>query len=126
MNNVTVTVDLNQFDCYECGNGAEDFITTIFKQAAQEIVERQVESSLRDKINAFIGETFNNEFKNKIIESVTNNITTQLSDKMERTKQYKELKSGLEIESEQAIKTGLKDMVGNVVKSEMKNIFKNT
>jgi len=60
------------------------------------------------------------DFKNSVATKVTDNLIK----KFERTKQYKELQSNGEVVTDSAIKSGLKDLVAEIVKSEMKKVFK--
>jgi len=60
------------------------------------------------------------DFKNEVAKKVTEN----LSNKFEKTKQYKALKADGAVVSDALIKTGLKDLVGEIVKSEMKKVFR--
>jgi hypothetical protein len=60
-------------------------------------------------------------FKNEVSKKVTEN----LANKFEKTKQYKLLKADEEIMTDSLIKTGLKDLVAEIVKSEMKKVFNN-
>lgn len=56
--------------------------------------------------------------------SVANKVTENLANKFEKTKQYKLLKADQEVMTDSLIKTGLKDLVADLVRSEMKKVFK--
>jgi len=60
------------------------------------------------------------DFKKAVAEKVTEN----LANKYEKTKQYKSLIENEEILSDGLIKTGLRGLVGDIVRSEMKKVFK--
>ena len=60
------------------------------------------------------------DFKKSVAEKVTEN----LANKFEKTKQYKSLIGDEEVLSDSLIKTGLRDLVGEIVRSEMKKVFK--
>ena len=60
------------------------------------------------------------DFKKSVAEKVTDN----LSKKFEKSKQFKELQSNEEVVTDSAIKSGLKDLVAEIVRSEMKKVFK--
>jgi len=57
-------------------------------------------------------------------EEVKNSLVDDLSKKYVKTKQYKEVKEQFDIKSDTEIKNGLKDIVGELVGSEMKKRFK--
>ena len=59
------------------------------------------------------------DFKQSVSEKVTENLVM----KFEKTKQYKDLLNGHDIVTDNVIKTGLRSMVSDIVKSEMKKIF---
>lgn len=60
------------------------------------------------------------DFKNSVATKVTEN----LANKFEKTKQYKVLKADGEVVADSVIKSGLRDIIADVVKSEMKKMFK--
>ena len=60
------------------------------------------------------------DFKKSVGEKVTEN----LANKFEKTKQYKSLIGNEEVLSDGLIKTGLRDLVGEIVRSEMKKVFR--
>jgi len=60
------------------------------------------------------------DFKDTVATKVTDNLVK----KFERTKQYKELQANGEVITDSVIKSGLKDLVAEIVRSEMKKVFK--
>ena len=60
-------------------------------------------------------------FKEEVAQKVTENLTK----KFEKTKQYKALIHNEEVVPDNLIKSGLKSIISDLVKSEMKNIFSN-
>jgi len=60
------------------------------------------------------------DFKNSVSTKVTDNLVK----KFERTKQYKILQSNGEVVADGIIKSGLKDLIAEIVRSEMKKVFK--
>jgi len=79
-----------------------------------------LETRLRDTILHKLEDVMNMDFK----ESVSTKVTDNLVKKFERTKQYKELISNGEVVTDSIIKNGLKDLVSEIVRSEMKKMFK--
>lgn len=60
------------------------------------------------------------DFKTSVAEKVTEN----LSNKFEKSKQYKSLLVGEEIVSDSVMKSGLRDLIAEVVRSEMKKMLR--
>jgi hypothetical protein len=117
------TVDIND---YEYASDLQDEILDRATHAFMSDVlgssydKDSISSKLEHKINKKIDEIMNKEFR----EMISDKVLTGLASKFEKSKQYKELLKGSEIESDVAIKTGLRDIVRELVKSEMKNMFK--
>lgn len=61
------------------------------------------------------------DFKKTVSEKVTEN----LANRFEKTQQYKLLKADKEVIADNLIKTGLRDLVADIVKSEIKKVFIN-
>ncbi|MDD4779116.1 MAG: hypothetical protein PHT02_00735 [Tissierellia bacterium] len=59
------------------------------------------------------------DFKKEVAKKVTDN----LANRFEKTMQYKTLKADGEVITDAIIKTGLKDLIADMVKSEMKKVF---
>jgi hypothetical protein len=75
---------------------------------------------LEKRVIAKLEEIMDVDFKS----SVADKVTTNLTKKFEKTKQYKELLHGEEVITDSVIKSGLKDLVAEIVRSEMKKVFK--
>lgn len=118
------TVDIN-----ECEYGF-DIEEVILDRASSAFIEMLLGDSDYDKnsksyhleqmINKKVNEIMTKDFKDEVASSVVE----RLAGRFERSKQYKELIKGNEIETDHAMKLGLKAMVKELVKAEMKNIFK--
>jgi len=117
-----ITIDINDYeDMYDIQDAIIDEAADKFlQQVFGDWDEKNSFKSLEKRIVEKMGKILDSDFKM----SVSTEVTKRLSDKFERTQQYKTLKNGLEIENEQMIKTGLKGLVADIVKSEMKNMFK--
>jgi hypothetical protein len=82
--------------------------------------DKSLYEKLEQKVLSQIADVMNMDFKNEVSKKVTEN----LSDRFEKTKQYKALINNEEIVSDGLMKTGLKSLVADLVKSEMKRVFK--
>ena len=116
-------VDINDCnDVYDIQDEIMDRATNAFMQ--QIIGNRWEEKSLtyqfEERIDKKLNEITSKDFKDLVADKVVEKLT----ERFEKSKQYKELVKGNEIESDYAIKSGLKDIVKEIVKSEMKNMFK--
>jgi hypothetical protein len=75
----------------------------------------QIQQLVSRKIDAL----FTNELKN----TISNKVIDGLAARYEKSKQYKELINMNQIASNTEIKSGLKELVHELVKSEMKKVF---
>ena len=115
------TIDINDTEYLQ-----DEIISHVSDRILEEIMGYGWEKSeftdvVKNKILKMMEDTLTTDFKKEVSEKVTEALTT----KFEKTKQYKELAKGVEIENDKLIKTGLKDLVAEIVKSEMKKIFNN-
>lgn len=117
------TVDTN--DCYDGYDFEEEIIRSAADAFIQQIIgdtydknskSYQLERMINNKVNEIMNKDFKDELANIVVE--------KLADRFEKSKQYKELVKGNEIETDNVMKCGLKDIVKDIVKSEMKNMFK--
>lgn len=76
---------------------------------------KKLEVAVIDKLESLM----NTDFKNEVAKKVTENLTN----KFEKTMQYKTLKADGEVITDSLIKTGLKELIVDIVKSEMKKVF---
>lgn len=79
-----------------------------------------IEKYLEDKITERVSKDSYKIIADKIIESVTKS----LSEKYERSQQYREIKKQFEIENDRDINNGMKTLISDIVKSEVKKIIK--
>lgn len=75
---------------------------------------------LHNEIKTMLTESIDIDFK----ESVKDDVVKDISKKYVRTKQYKEIKEHFEIDTDTIIKSGLKDIISDIVKNEIKGFFK--
>lgn len=122
--NFTVEVDRNTGDIYDfeeelLNRASEQFIEQILGNAhswEKVSLYEQLEKSVIEKLENIMDV----DFKKSVAEKVTDN----LAKKFEKTKQYKELLHGEEVVTDSAVKSGLKDLVAEIVRSEMKKVFR--
>ncbi|MDV3426490.1 MAG: hypothetical protein LIR50_04795, partial [Bacillota bacterium] len=72
------------------------------------------------EIKYLLSDFLNNNFK----ELIKKEIISEITKKYLRTKQYKEIREQFSIESDKIIKSGLKDVISEIVKSEINKCFK--
>lgn len=80
---------------------------------------RTFKDDLREEIRSILSETFDLAEKNEIKELVAKDIKS----KYIKTKQYKELKDEFDIMSDKDIKSGLREIITDIVKEEIKKYF---
>jgi signal recognition particle GTPase len=117
-----ITIDINDYeDLYEMKNAiideaADKFLQQVFGVWDEGKSFKALERRVVEKMEKLL----DSDFKKSVAEKVTENLTN----KFEKTKQYKLLKEDKEVLSDGLIKTGLRGLVGDIVRSEMKKVFK--
>lgn len=117
-----------EIDGYDSVNGMEDkIIKAAARQMINEVMNNRYEYSgrtfrekLQSEIKVMLIDMMDTDFK----EEVKNTLVEELNKKFIKTKQYKEIKSEFHIENDSVIKSGLKDIVSQLVVSELKNRWK--
>jgi len=117
-----ITIDVTDYeDLYEMQNAIiDEAADKFFQQVFGVWDEDKSFKTLERRIVEKMGKLLDSDFKNSVAEKVTENLT----DKFEKTKQYKLLIENEEVLSDGLIKTGLRGLVGEIVRSEMKKVFK--
>ena len=117
-----ITIDVTDYeDLYEMQNAIiDEAANKFFQQIFGVWDEDKSFKTLERRIVEKMGKLLDSDFKNSVAEKVTENLT----DKFEKTKQYKLLIENEEVLSDGLIKTGLRGLVGEIVRSEMKKVFK--
>jgi len=77
-------------------------------------------SKLHDEIRLMLMDIMDTDFK----ESIKVGVVEDLTKKYVRTKQYKEIKEEFEIDTDAIVKSGMKDLISDIVKVEIKSCFK--
>jgi hypothetical protein len=110
----------------------EDDIYTIQDEIvykASELLINQVlgntynKTEIGEKIEETVIKKLENIMDVNFKKTVSEKVTENLAIKFEKTQQYKLLKADKEIITDNLIKTGLKDLVADIVRSEMKKVF---
>jgi len=122
---LTFTVELSNYD--NPSTIEDKVVESAAKQMINEAMNNRYEKSgktFRDKlineVKDMLLDIMNTDFK----EEVKNSLVEDLSKKYIRTKQYQEVKEQFNILSDTEIKNGLRDIVSELVGSEMKKRFK--
>ena len=122
---LTFTVELSNYD--NPSTIEDKVVESAAKQMINEAMNNRYEKSgktfrgkLINEVKDMLLDVMDTDFK----EEVKNSLVDDLSKKYVKTKQYKEVKKEFNILSDTEIKNGLKDIVGELVGSEMKKRFK--
>lgn len=126
------------YDDYVESNDAQSFINVIIDRVAEKMFadicasdEHDINKMLSDKIN-HLKQTIENrmvkelsdeayvEIRNKITDTVIENTVKRY----ERSRQYHDIKNQLELKSDSAISAGIKELISDIVKTEIKKMIK--
>lgn len=120
------TVEVSDYDD-NVGNIEDAIVREAARQLVNEIFNNRYEhygrtfkDRVEEKIKEMMLETFDINFKNEVKDKVVDELTK----KYIRTKQYKEVKDQFNILTDTEIKTGLKEIISDLVSAELKNRFK--
>lgn len=122
----------------EKNNHINVLIEMITDKAASLIVEQidydkrlNLETTLENKINSIekyledkIAERISKDSYKIIANKITETVAKSLSERYERSQQYREIKKQFEIENDRDINNGMKTLISDIVKSEVKKIIK--
>jgi len=117
------TLEIDKYD--EINDLEEQLLETASEKFIQQVLgniwnKNDLYFQLENKVIKKLENIMDMDFKKEVATKVTENLTKQF----EKSSQYKTLKAGEEIISDSMIKSGLKDIVSEIVKSEMKKLFK--
>jgi hypothetical protein len=120
--NVNITIDDDEG--YEGGISLKDAIIDeaaykLIKEFADVYSKDNIKGGIEEKATSILESLITPEFKNHIAASVADKLTARF----DKTQQYKSLVAGQEVASDATIKSGLKEIVAQIVKSEMKKVF---
>jgi len=122
---LTFTVELSNHD--NPSTIEDKIVESAAKQMINEVMNNRYEKSgktFRDKLINEVKDVLLDVMDTDFKEEVKNSLVDDLSKKYIKTKQYKEVKEQFDIKSDTEIKNGLRDIVGELVGSEMKKRFK--
>lgn len=140
MDKLTFTVDLNNFDCDECGNGAKDFIDTVLDRMAimlltqgcyldkshydlQKELNLKIESMTKQIENQLVKQIEEN-FKKESIKNITSDVENSIKAQVLKTKSVRELRKELEVENDNILGSELRSLISDIVVSEVKKMIK--
>ena len=140
MDKLTFTVDLNNFDCDDCGNGAKDFIDTVLDRMAimlltqrdylnkdrydlQEELNLKIESIIKKIENELVKQIEEN-FKKESIKNIASDVENSIKSQVLKTKSVRELRRELEVENDNLLGSELRSLISDIVVSEVKKMIK--
>ena len=122
---LTFTVELSNYD--NPSTIEDKIVESAAKQMINEVMNNRYEKSgktFRDKLINEVKDMLLDIMDADFKEGVKNSLVDDLSKKYVKTKQYQEVKKEFNILSDTEIKNGLRDIVSELVGSEMKKRFK--
>lgn len=128
----------SDYDDNDEGNHIDVLIEMITDKAASLLVQQidydyriNLEKSLENKINNVekyletkITERVSKDSYKVISDKITETVSNKIAERYERSQQYRDIKKQFEIESDSAISIGMKALISDIVKSEVKKIIK--
>ena len=119
-------------------NHVNVLIEMITDKAAALIVEQidydkrlDLETTLENKINSIekyledkITEKVSKDSYKTIADSITDTVVNRLSEKYERSQQYRTIKNQFNIENDKDINNSMRTLISDIVRSEVKKIIK--
>ena len=119
-------------------NHVNVLIEMITDKAAALIVEQidydkrlDLETTLENKINSIekyledkITERVSKDSYKTIADSITDTVVNRLSEKYERSQQYRTIKNQFNIENDKDINNSMRTLISDIVRSEVKKIIK--
>ena len=129
MKQMNITIDMSGRDDFE--SIESDIVAEAARQLVYEVFNNRYEHHgktfkelVSDKVVEMIEEYLDEELKESVSQKAVANVTDRLTSKIERTKIYKEAIAGQDIQPDAVIKSGLRDIIAEVVRTEMKKAFK--
>lgn len=129
--------DYDEYE-YHKGNYSHSFINVIVDRVAEKITaeicgshESDIRIMLSDKLNhlkqtienRMVKELSDNSYS-EIKDKVTERVITDTTSRYERSHQYRDIKAQLELESDSAITNGIRSLIADIVRAEVKKIIK--
>lgn len=140
---IKVEIPIEEFNRYDNWDEIErndmcSFVNVIIDRVAEKILanicysyQDDINKTLSDKVNQ-VKQAIETRMKRelseaayaKIRDKVTEQVIKDTTERYERSHQYRNIKKQLEIESDSAISTGMKALISDIVKTEVKKIIK--
>ena len=127
----------SDYDEYNDGNHAKALVNIITDKVAAQIINSynydtfSLQTALNDKIKAIekhledtITERISKDSYKPICDKITETISEKIAQRYERSQQYRDIKKQFEIENDSNISTGMKALISDIVRSEVKKIIK--
>ena len=128
----------SDYDDRDEGNHVDALIEMITDKAASLLVQQidydykiNLEKSLENKINNIekcletrITERVSKDSYKPICDKITETVSEKIAQRYERSQQYRDIKKQFEIENDSNISMGMKALISDIVRSEVKKIIK--
>ena len=127
----------SDYDEYNDGNHAKALVNIITDKVAAQIINSynygtfSLQTALNDKIKAIekhledtITEKISKDSYKVICDKITETVSEKIVQRYERSQQYRDIKKQFEIENDSNISMGMKTLISDIVRSEVKKIIK--
>lgn len=139
---IELDIPIEEFDYYDNygvdGNNVKSFMDIVIDRVAEKMLievcglyKTDIHEALSDRMNYFkqtienrITEELSKNCYVAIRDRVAEKVVKDTAEKYERSRQYRDVKKQLEIESDSAINTGMRALISDIVKNEVKKIIK--
>ena len=127
----------SDYDEHDDGNHAKAFVNIIANKVAAQIINGynydtfSLQTALNNKINNIekyledtITEKISKDSYKPICDKITETVSEKIAQRYERSQQYRDIKKQFEIENDSNISMGMKALISDIVRSEVKKIIK--
>ena len=127
----------SDYDEYNDGNHAKALVNIITDKVAAQIINSynydtfSLQTALNDKIKAIekhledtITEKISKDSYKPICDKITETVSEKIAQRYEYSQQYRDIKKQFEIENDSNISMGMKALIADIVRSEVKKIIK--
>lgn len=127
----------SDYDEYDDENHAKAFVNIIANKVAAHIINGynydtfSLQTALNNKINNIekyledtITEKISKDSYKPICDKITETVSEKIAQRYERSQQYRDIKKQFEIENDSNISMGMKALISDIVRSEVKKIIK--
>lgn len=140
---IELDIPIEEFDTYDDyddvnGNDVRSFMNVVIDRTAEKLLaeicgtyKSDINKVLSDKMNC-LKQTIENRVTKELSEDayivirdkIAERVIEDTASRYERSHQYRDVKKQLEIENDSAINLGLRSLISDIVKSEVKKIIK--